>query len=157
MQLVVLLAWIYWWCNRPFVAAFTEAVLGFGEGDLKVDGRAIVRKMDRDTMNGYVASANFIVEGKLEMLNTAGNVVGMELSDIKVIYFVREFGENGSPVRKTFANRPRTEGLWARLKFKDNDVVEGMMPNDLTQTQAEGFRINPPDTSRWRPSRTFRT
>ena len=107
--------------------------------------KVIVRKMDRDTMNGYVASANFIVEGKLEMLNTAGNVVGIELSDIKVIYFVREFGENGSPVRKTFANRPRTEGLWVRLKFKDNDVVEGMMPNDLTQTQAEGFLINPPD------------
>ena len=96
--------------------------------------KVIVRKMDRDTMNGYVASANFIVEGKLEMLNTAGNVVGIELS------------ENGSPVRKTFANRPRTEGLWVRLKFKDNDVVEGMMPNDLTQTQAEGFLINPPDT-----------
>jgi hypothetical protein len=108
--------------------------------------KVIVRKMDRDTMNGYVAPANFVVEGKLEMLNTAGNVVGIELSDIKIIYFVREFGETGSPVRKTFANRPRTEGLWVRLKFKDNDVIEGMMPNDLTQALPEGFLINPPDT-----------
>ncbi len=47
MQLGVLLAWIYWWCNKPFVAVFTEALFGFGEGDLKVDGRAVVRKMDR--------------------------------------------------------------------------------------------------------------
>jgi len=46
---------------------------------------------------------------------------------------------------KTFTSRPRTEGLWVRLKFKDNEVLEGMMPNDLSQTTAEGFLINPPD------------
>jgi hypothetical protein len=32
-----------------------------------------------------------------------------------------------------------------RLKFKDNEVLEGMMPNDLSLTTAEGFLINPPD------------
>ena len=48
-------------------------------------------------------------------------------------------------VRKTFTTRPRTEGLWVRLKFKDNDVIEGILPNDLTQNPAEGFLINPPD------------
>ena len=39
----------------------------------------------------------------------------------------------GPSGRKTFANRPRTEGLWVRLRFVDNDVLEGMMPNELTQ------------------------
>ncbi|MGH7485012.1 MAG: DUF6982 domain-containing protein, partial [bacterium] len=38
-----------------------------------------------------------------------------------------------------------TEGLWVRLKFKDNEVLEGMMPNDLSLTTAEGFLVNPPD------------
>ena len=47
--------------------------------------------------------------------------------------------------RKTFTSRPRTEGLWIRLNFKDNEVLEGMMPNDLSLTTAEGFLINPPD------------
>jgi hypothetical protein len=47
--------------------------------------------------------------------------------------------------RKTFTTRPRTEGLWVRLKFKDNEVIEGVMPNDLAQNPAEGFLINPPD------------
>ncbi len=32
-----------------------------------------------------------------------------------------------------------------RLRFKDNEVVEGMMPNDLSLTTAEGFLVNPPD------------
>ncbi len=106
--------------------------------------KVIVRKMDRDTINGYVSPSNFVHEGKLELLNTSGNVVGIELKDIKGVYFVREFGEVESP-RKTFTSRPRTEGLWVRLKFKDNEVVEGMMPNDLSLTTAEGFLINPPD------------
>jgi hypothetical protein len=107
--------------------------------------KVVVRKIDRDSVNGYVAPANFIHEGKLELLNTAGNVIAIELREVKVVYFVREFGETESPSRKTFTTRPRTEGLWVRLRFKDGDVVEGMMPNDLAQNSAEGYLINPPD------------
>jgi len=107
--------------------------------------KVVVRKLDRDSLNGYVAPANFIREGKLEILNTSGNVVAIDLKDIKGIYFVRDFGESDSQARKTFTSRPRTEGFWIRLKFKDNEVIEGMMPNDLGLTMAEGFLINPPD------------
>ncbi len=108
--------------------------------------KVIVRKMDRDSVSGYVAPANFIVEGKLEMLNTSGNVVLIDLKDIKGVHFVRDFGDSDSPARKTFTTRPRTEGLWVRLRFLDNEVMEGMMPNDLTQITPEGYLINPPDT-----------
>jgi hypothetical protein len=107
--------------------------------------KVIVRKHDRDSLNGYVAPADFVADGKLELLNTAGNVVGIDLSDIKAVFFVREFSDSDPLLRKTFATRPRTEGLWVRLKFKDNDVIEGMLPNDLTQNPAEGFLMNPPD------------
>jgi hypothetical protein len=107
--------------------------------------KVVVRKLDRDSINGYVAPGNFVHEGKLELLNTAGNVVGLDLRDIKSVYFVREFGDSESSMRKTFTSRPRTEGLWVRLKFKDNEVLEGMMPNDLSLNSAEGFLINPPD------------
>ena len=107
--------------------------------------KVVVRKMDRDTLNGYVSPSNYVHEGKLELLNTAGNVVAIELSDIKGVYFVREFGDSEAFSRKTFTSRPRTEGLWVRLRFKDNEVLEGMMPNDLSLATAEGFLINPPD------------
>jgi hypothetical protein len=107
--------------------------------------KVIVRKMDRDTINGYVSPANFVHEGKLELLNTAGNVVGIDLKDIKGVYFVREFSDSESLSRKTFTSRPRTEGLWVRLKFKDNEILEGMMPNDLTHATPDGYLINPPD------------
>ena len=107
--------------------------------------KVIVRKMDRDSMNGYVAPANFVHEGRLELLNVAGNVVGIDLRDIKGVYFVREFADSETLTRKTFTSRPRTEGLWVRLKFKDNETIEGMMPNDLTQNLTEGYLVNPPD------------
>jgi hypothetical protein len=107
--------------------------------------KVIVRKSDRDSINGYVAPANFVVDGKLELLNTTGNVVAIDLRDIKVVYFVREFSDSDVLTRKTFTTRPRTEGLWVRLKFKDNEVIEGILPNDLTQNPPEGFLMNPPD------------
>jgi hypothetical protein len=107
--------------------------------------KVVVRKTDRDSVNGYLAPANFIREGKLELLNTAGNVVAIDLRDIKVVYFVRDFSDVESLSRKTFTTRPRTEGLWVRLKFKDSETVEGLMPNDLSANLADGFLINPPD------------
>jgi hypothetical protein len=107
--------------------------------------KVIVRKSDRDSISGFVAPANFVVDGKLELLNTSGNVVAIDLRDIKAVYFVREFSDSDVMNRKTFTTRPRTEGLWVRLKFKDNEVIEGIMPNDLVQNPAEGFLINPPD------------
>lgn len=100
--------------------------------------------MDRDSINGYVA-ATFVVDGRLEMLNQAGNVVHIDLADVKGVYFVREFGDSESLARKTFTTRPRSEGLWVRLRFRDNEVLEGMMPNSLIQIGPEGFLINPPD------------
>jgi hypothetical protein len=108
--------------------------------------KVIVRKMDRDAMQGYVAPASFVVGGKLELMNTAGKVVLIELADVKGVYFVRDFADVDGSLRKTFATRPRTEGLWVRMKFKDNDVMEGLMPNDLTQVTSEGFLVSPPDS-----------
>ncbi len=107
--------------------------------------KVIVRKMDRDSVQGYVAPA-FIADGKVELLNTAGKVVLIELTDVKGVYFVREFDESESFARKTFATRTRTECLWVRLKFRDNEILEGMMPNDLTQLSPDGFLFTPPDT-----------
>lgn len=107
--------------------------------------KVIVRKMDRDTVSGYVSPSQIVNEGKVEVLNTSGTVIAIDLKEIKGVYFVREFGDSESLTRKTFTSRPRSEGLWVRLRFKDSEILEGLMPADLTQTTAEGFLVNPPD------------
>ena len=48
--------------------------------------KVIIRKVDRDTISGYV-SASFIVDGKIEAMNTAGNVVSIDLREVKGVYF----------------------------------------------------------------------
>lgn len=108
--------------------------------------KVIVRKIGRDLLSGYVSPAHFVVEGKLELLNQDGKVVSIDLAEIKSVDFVRDFSDLAATARKTFTTRPRTEGLWVRLKFIDNDVVEGLMANDLTQVIPEGYLITPPDT-----------
>ena len=40
-------------------------------------------------------------------MNTAGNVVSIDLREVKGVYFVREFGDSESLTRKTFTSRPR--------------------------------------------------
>src|SRR5437667_12653253 len=89
--------------------------------------KVIVRKMDRDSVSGYV-SAQFVQDGKLELLNTSGTVIAMDLREIKGVYFVREFGDSESLTRKTFTTRPRSEGFRVRLPFKDRQTREGLMP-----------------------------
>jgi hypothetical protein len=108
--------------------------------------KVIVRKMDRDSVQGYVAAGEFLVGGKVEVLNTAGNVVLIDLAEIKGVYFVRDFADSNSLQRKTFTTRPRVEGLWVRVRFRDAETLEGLMANDLTLVRAEGFFLNPPDT-----------
>ena len=94
--------------------------------------KVIVRKMGRDSVQGYVAAADFLADNKVELLNTAGNVVLIDLGEIKGVYFVRDFADSNSLQRKTFTTRPRVEGLWVRLRFRDGEMLEGLMPNDLT-------------------------
>ena len=108
--------------------------------------KVIVRKMDRDSLTGYVAGSNFVAEGKLELLTQSGKVIFIDLREVKGVYFVRDFGDTESLGRKTFTTRPRSEGLWVRIEFADNDVLEGLMPNDLTLLTGEGYLIIPPDT-----------
>jgi hypothetical protein len=108
--------------------------------------KVIVRKRGRDSVSGYVSPANFVVEGKLELLNPAGKVVKIDMAEIKSVDFVRDFRDLATSGRRTFTTRPRTEGLWVRLRFTDNDILEGVMPNDLIQISPDGYLITPPDT-----------
>ena len=67
-------------------------------------------------------------------------------ASVGIAIYPNDGADAESLLRKTFTTRPRTEGLWLRLTFKDNDVLEGMMPNDLSQILPEGYLVNPPDT-----------
>lgn len=112
--------------------------------------KAIVRKLSRDWLAGYLPAAGFVHAGHVDMLDLEGKVVSLEADALKWICFVRDFnsGDLNSPerlVRRTFAGRPRGEGLYVRVRLKDGDLIEGLAPNDATLLTSDGLFLTPPD------------
>lgn len=117
--------------------------------------KAIARRFTRDWVAGYVffdgsSPAGFLKDSEIEMLALDGKVLALDLKTIKWLCFVRDFnsGEPENPerlVRKTFAGRPRTEGLFLRATLTDGDLIEGIASNDLSLITAEGILLTPPD------------
>ena len=113
--------------------------------------KVIVRKLSRDWLSGYLPPSAFVVQEQAEMLDLSGKLVSVPMAEVKWICFVRDFqsGDANQPerlLRKTFVTRPRSQGLWVRLRLKDNDVIEGLAPNDLSLLEGEGIFLVPPDT-----------
>lgn len=113
--------------------------------------KAIVRRFTRDWVAGYVSVADFVRDGALEILDLSGKVLKIPADEVKWLCFVRDFnsGEYDNPeklARKSFSGRPRGEGLWLRLQFRDGDVLEGLSENSIGLLDADGFFLTPPDT-----------
>jgi hypothetical protein len=68
------------------------------------------------------------------------------LNEIKGVFFVRDFeGDPDRAERKVFHSRPRLAGLWVRMTFQDNEILEALLPNNLLEVDALGFLVTPPD------------
>ena len=112
--------------------------------------KAIFRKYSRDWLAGYLPAGGFVREGRVEMLDLEGKVVDLAADELKWICYVREFnsGELNNPerlLRKTFAGRPRGEGLFVRARLKDGELIEGLAANDATLVTSDGLFLTPPD------------
>jgi hypothetical protein len=112
--------------------------------------KAIFRKFSRNWLAGYLPAGDFAHAGLVEMLDLDGKVVQLAVDDLKWICYVRDFnsGELNNPerlVRKTFAGRPRGEGLFVRARLKDGDLIEGLAGNDISLVASDGLFLTPPD------------
>ena len=117
--------------------------------------KAIARRFSRDWVAGYVvfdgsSPTGFLKDDELELLALDGKVLSLDLRTIKWLCLVRDFnsGEADNPerlLRKTFAGRPRTEGLHLRATLTDGDQIEGIASNDLSLLTAQGILLTPPD------------
>lgn len=102
--------------------------------------------MNREQLRGYVNPRTYLRERGVELLTLEGQATLLPYEEIKGVYFVRDFEENGDHLeRKTFTSRPKLDGLWLRMKFKDDEVLDGIVPNNLLLMTENGFTITPPD------------
>lgn len=101
--------------------------------------------MDRATSRGYLNPAHLGRSDSIDLLTPDGAHEAIDLKDVKCIYFVSEFTDDFEPERKAFFSRPKLEGLWVRLTFRDLDTIEGIVANNLLELLDRGVQITPPD------------
>jgi uncharacterized protein DUF6982 len=110
--------------------------------------KVVVRKLDKELVKGFVKPNEFLAAESIELLDLDGHLVSLSLAQIKGVYFVREF--DGAPERqerKVFKSRPRVTGLWVRMKFKDAEVLDGLIPENLLELDSRGYTVTPPDVN----------
>ncbi len=107
--------------------------------------KVIVQRLDRATSRGYLNASLVGRSDTIDLLTPDGEHESIELKDVKCIYFVREFTDDFEPERKAFFSRPKLEGLWVRLTFRDTDTIEGIVANNLLELLDRGVQITPPD------------
>jgi hypothetical protein len=106
--------------------------------------KALIQRFDKEALSGYVHPQSYLQLTGVELLSEQGNVATVPYEEIKTISFVRDF-DNTPDLRRVFNTRPKMEGLWMSFQFRDGDVMEGVMPNNLLPLEPHGFTIIPPD------------
>ena len=101
--------------------------------------------LDKTALRGYLSPTRLGQADPIDVLTPDGEHEQIPLGKIRSIYFVREFSDDFEPERKAFLSRPKLDGLWVRLRFTDNDTLEGVVPNDLLSLLDNGLQITPPD------------
>lgn len=107
--------------------------------------KAVVLLLDRTSAKGYLNPATLGSTEMIDLLTLDGERKPIRLEDVKSVYFVREFDDPFEPDRKTFLSRPKLDGLWVRLRFRDEDVIEGIVANNLLELLDTGVHLTPPD------------
>ncbi len=105
-----------------------------------------ISRFEREPLLGYVNSLTYLRPGGVELLTPDGNYSVVPYDEVKAVQFVKDF-EPPDPAseRKVFSTRPKMDGLWVRVKFRDGEVMDGILANNLLLMESQGFTVVPPD------------
>jgi hypothetical protein len=108
--------------------------------------KVLVSRFDREAASGFVNPQSYLLADGLELLSQGGAVSVIPYEEIKLVCFVRDFHQ-GEPRKelRLFTTRPKMEGLWIRMHFRDGDAMDGVLANNLLQFDPYGFSVIPPD------------
>lgn len=116
--------------------------------------KVILRPFDGPPAAGYLPASGLIHAGAIYLMDPHGRVNSHQISNIKHIAYVKDFNlaDQLDPERlgrRSFPTRPRGEGLWVRLTFRDGDTLEGLTDSSLTLLDSiledAGIFLTPPE------------
>lgn len=116
--------------------------------------KVILRSFTNELAWGYLPQAGFLRDGHIQMMATDGRLTPIPTKTLKRIAYVRDFNldDHLDPERigrLTFPARPRGDGIWLRLNFRDDEILEGLTTLDLSFADSlrddHGLFLTPPD------------
>jgi len=116
--------------------------------------KVIVRRFEGGVAWGYLPVEGFLRGNAVELMGVDGKVNPIDISEIKLIAYVRDFNLDDAAEpermgRRTFLGRPRGDGIWVRVGFRDGDVLEGLADVGVafleTAMMDGGMFLSPPD------------
>ena len=110
--------------------------------------RVVIRRFEREPVHGFVNPQTYLCAEGIELLSQSGAILVVPYAEVKVVYFVRDF-ESGepSPEHRVFNTRPKISGVWVRMHFRDGELMDGILANNLLQLEPYGFTVVPPNPS----------
>lgn len=112
---------------------------------------AVLRYSDGRVVKGYMPKRQGLTSAMagtetLSFQDPSGVTMGVDTREIKAIFLVKSFEGNPNYLEyKNFPERPGDPGLWIRVRFKDNEILEGVAPNSLATFIDPIFYMTPPD------------
>lgn len=108
--------------------------------------KVLIRRFEREPLVGFVNPQVYLRPGGIELLSPEGAVSVLPYEEVKTVCFVKDFeAAEQEQGRKVFSTRPKTDGLWVRMTFRDDEIMEGILANNLLQLEPYGFTVVPPD------------
>ena len=116
--------------------------------------KVVLRSLSNELAWGYLPQGGFLHDGQITLMQPDGHLTPFPINNLKRIAYVRDFNLNDKADperigRRTFLARPRGDGLWLRLTFCDDEILEGFTTLDLafadTLLDDRGLFLTPPD------------
>jgi hypothetical protein len=110
--------------------------------------RVLLLRFDGMRMTGLLNYASAFSADGIELLSSYGQVTRTAWPDIKCLAYVIEDNGQRPWKRNTFTGRPRGEGLWTRLVFRDDEELEVLLSNRPHLWDAWGLDATCADATR---------
>jgi hypothetical protein len=106
--------------------------------------KVVVRRFDRESLTGFVNPFSYLQPTSIELLKPDGALAVLPYDEVKSVCFVKDFEADEEPSR-IFMTRPKLEGLWVRMLFRDGELLDGILPNNLLAWDIAGYTVTPPE------------
>lgn len=107
--------------------------------------KVVVKRFDRENISGFVNPLSYLQPTAIELLKQDGALAVLPYEEVKSVNFVRDFEGTAAEPSRIFMTRPKLEGLWVRMTFRDGELLDGVLPNNLLSWEIAGYTVTPPE------------